>query len=65
MAHPPPGLAPYYLSPKDKNADYEPGAFYKKNIAEAKKPSRPQPPDTLQFKLRCNVDRHGAEAQQA
>ncbi len=67
MAHLPPGLAPYYMSPRDKNADFGPaGAYFKKNIAEAKKLlSAATGSDTISFKLRCNVDRYGAEAQQA
>jgi ABC-type transport system substrate-binding protein len=67
MAHLPPGMAPYYLSPKDHNGDYgAAGAYFKKNIAEAKKLlSAATGSDSIQFKLRANVDRYGAEAQQA
>jgi ABC-type transport system substrate-binding protein len=63
----PPGLAPYYLSPRDKNADYgAQGKYWKRNIAEAKALLKAATgSDTLNFKLRCNVDRYGAEAQQA
>jgi peptide/nickel transport system substrate-binding protein len=67
MSHLPPGLAPFYLSPRDRNADFgEAGKFFKKNVAEAKallKAATGQ--DTISFKLYANVDRYGAEAQQA
>ncbi|MCC7362912.1 MAG: ABC transporter substrate-binding protein [Dehalococcoidia bacterium] len=63
----PPGLSPFYLSPRDQNAKYgAAGKYWKRNIKEAKdllKAATGQ--DTLKFKLHANVDRYGAEAAQS
>jgi peptide/nickel transport system substrate-binding protein len=63
----PPGLAPYYLSPRDKNKDYgASGKYFTKNIAEAKALLRAATgSDTLNAKLYANVDRYGTEGRQA
>lgn len=63
----PPGLAPFYLSPRDKNKDFgAQGKYWQRNVKEAKDLLRAATgSDTLKFKLFCNVDRYGAEAQQA
>ena len=63
----PPGLAPYYLSPRDNNKDYgAAGKYWTRNVAEAKALLKAATgSDTLNFKLYANVDRYGAEAQQA
>ena len=63
----PPGLAPFYVSPKDDNKAYgAQGKYWQRNIAEAKaliKAATGQ--DTFKFKLTANVDRYGADAQQS
>lgn len=63
----PPGLAPYYLSPRDKNADYGANSkYWKRNVAEAKalvKAATGQ--DTFKFKLFASIDRYGAEMKEA
>lgn len=63
----PPGLSPFYLSPRDNNKDFgAQGKYWVRNIKEAKDLLKAATgSDTLKFKLFCNVDRYGAEAQQA
>ncbi len=63
----PPGLTPFFLSPRDNNKDYgAQGKYWQRNVAEAKALLKAATgSDTLQFKLHANVDRYGAEAQQA
>ena len=63
----PPGLAPFYLSPRDNKAAFGNQAkYWTRNIAEAKALLKAATgEDTLKFKLFCNVDRYGAEAAQA
>jgi ABC-type transport system substrate-binding protein len=63
----PPGLAPFYLSPRDNNKDYgAQGKFWVRNVKEAKDLLKAATgSDTLKFKLFCNVDRYGQSAQQA
>ncbi len=65
MSHLPPGLAPYYISPKD--SAFGPNAkYYQKNLAEAKALLTAAGADNLQgIKLIGNVDRYGPEAKQA
>ncbi|MFN0148380.1 MAG: ABC transporter substrate-binding protein [Dehalococcoidia bacterium] len=64
-SHISPGLAPYYISPKDSK--FGPNAkWYQKNIAEAKALLTAAGADNLQgIKLIGNVDRYGPEAKQA
>ena len=63
----PPGLSPFYVSPRDDNKAYgAQGKYWQRNLTEAKallKAATGQ--DTLKFKLHCNVDRYGAAAQQS
>lgn len=63
----PPGLAPFYLSPRDNKDKFGAQAkWWQRDVKAAKdllKAATGQ--DTLKFKLFCNVDRYGAEAQQA
>ncbi|MBA4181456.1 MAG: hypothetical protein C0506_12770 [Anaerolinea sp.] len=63
----PPGLAPFYLSPRDNNKDFgAQGKYWQRNVKEARDLLKAATgSDTLKFKLFCNVDRYGAEAQQA
>ena len=63
----PPGLAPYYLSPRDNKDKYGAQAKYWTRDVKAARDllKAATGSDTLKFKLFCNVDRYGAEAQQA
>ena len=63
----PPGLAPFYMSPRDENAKFgAQGKYWKRNVTEAKALLKAATgSDTLKFKLFANVDRYGQEAQQA
>ncbi len=63
-SHLSPGLAPYYISPKD--AKFGPNAkWYQRNVAEAKALLSAAGADNLQgIKLIGNVDRYGPEAKQ-
>ncbi len=67
MAHLSPGMAPYYMSPKNAKQEFGPNAkYFEKNIAESKKLLEAAGlPQGFSFKLRANVDRYGAEAKQA
>lgn len=63
----PPGLAPFYLSPRDNKDKYGAAAKYWTRDVKAARDllKAATGSDTLKFKLFCNVDRYGAEAQQA
>jgi ABC-type transport system substrate-binding protein len=63
----PPGLSPFFLSPRDNNKDYgAQGKYWLRNVKDARDLLKAATgSDTLNFKLRCNVDRYGASAQQA
>ena len=63
----PPGLAPFYLSPRDNNKDFgAQGKYWVRDVKAAKELLKAATgAETLKFKLFCNVDRYGAEAQQA
>jgi ABC-type transport system substrate-binding protein len=63
----PPGLAPFYLSPRDNNKDFgAQGKYWIRDVKAARDLLKAATgSDTLKFKLFCNVDRYGAEAQQA
>ncbi len=63
----PPGLAPYYLSPRDQKAKYgAQGKYWSRDVKAARDLIKAATgADTLKFKLFCNVDRYGSEAQQA
>jgi peptide/nickel transport system substrate-binding protein len=63
----PVGHAPYYISPRDNNADYgAAGKYWKRNITEAKALLKAATgSDTIKFKLVGSVNVYGPEAQQA
>lgn len=63
----PPGLAPFYLSPRDNKDKFGAQAkYWARDVKTAKELLKAATgSDTLKFKLFCNVDRYGAEAQQA
>jgi peptide/nickel transport system substrate-binding protein len=63
MSHQPPGLAPFFLDPKDPK--FGPNAkYYKRDLTEAKKLLSAAGAEGLSFKLIGNVDRYGPEAKQ-
>ncbi len=64
MSHQPPGLAPFFIDPRD--AKFGPNAkYFKRDLTEAKKLLSAAGAEGLSFKLIGNVDRYGPEAKQA
>lgn len=63
MAHQPPGLAPFFLDPKDPGFGAN-AKYYKRDLTAAKQLLSAAGAEGFSFKLIGNVDRYGPEAKQ-